>query len=190
MQHWVLLSLLGQTRGAHPDAISGLTYFVSVSKTQSRAISRNTDFSKKQQAHIAAPFARRTLAGPVSAATLRKHRTCRVDQTPLQQVHAYGSIPWDPSNSELSFLSALNRKSPSAACRREPAAHSCGPARCRRAGIKIVGSVHRCKNAIAIQWVINNKIFLLCGHLHPIHPHESGTFLFQLQHSVSLIQRG
>lgn len=147
--------------------------------------SRDTDFSKKQRDHLVTPFARLTLARSVSANTHRKRRTCRVDQTTLQQVHGRGSIPWGPSNSELSSVSAVSRKSPSAACRREPTAHSCGPARRRRAGIKIVGSVHRCKNAITIQWVINNKIFLLCGHLHPIHPHKSGTFLFQLQHSLS-----
>lgn len=149
-------------------------------------ISRNTDFSKKQQTYVRTPFARLTLARPMSTNTLRKHRTCPVDQTTLQQVRGRGSTLWGPSNSELSSVSAVNRKSPSAACRREPTAHSCGPARRRRAGIKIVGSVHRCKNAIAIQWVINNKIFLLCGHLHPIHPHKSGTFLFQLQHPLSL----
>lgn len=44
---------------------------------------------------------------------------------------------------------------------------------------------HRCKNVIIVQWVINSKIFLLCGHLHPIHPHKSGAFLFQLQHTLS-----
>lgn len=75
------------------------------------------------------------------------------------------------------------RKSPISCLHGEPTPCSCGPAQCQRAGIKIVAASTGAKNALAIQWVMNNKIFLLCGHLHAIHPHKSDTFLLQLQYS-------
>lgn len=148
-----------------------MSYFLKLNKTKPQGLSKPTDFSRVSPS--SSPLSQ---TDPCSGAnTLRQRRTRRVDQTTLQHAHGDGSMLGAHPTPTCPL--PLQQKGNPTSCRREPPAHSCQDK--KRSGTQ------RCKNAIAIQWVINNKIFLLRDHLHPLHPHKSGTFLFQL-HTLSL----